>query len=470
TGYTLPKMNMAFIPSTDNSDFYINIEFPYGYSLEDTTKGMEKIEELVLDYLPPSSIKTYATFSGTSSGSGMSFRNTPYQGGMHIVLVPVKERDYDIHDAIREIQYLISEAVPDAQVEVANGGFDRLVGFIAAGGGFGVKLVGDDNEVLYETASRIADYLMTDPEVMSCTINASYDNASAVMNTNYEALSSLGISSYEAGMTNAILFNGMTVGKYTDPDTEKRYDIHVSSDIMDYPIDESILSLIRISGAAGDVSMATLADLKVKNELSQINHSERAKSMSVSAKITSESTTAIQARLGEWLKENPLPEGVSRDQSGLGALVADAVPPMVRAMLIAIFLVYFVMVMVFERYNQPLQVMMTVPFCLIGVTLSLTVFGTSLNMVSILGVVSLAGMLVNNGIILIDSINQLNREKRSALLQERGVDITSLTEEEMMGRLEKEMELQMLFENTASGSTSRLRPILMSSLTTILGV
>ena len=96
-------------------------------------------------------------------------------------------------------------------------------------------------------------------------------------------------------------------------------------------------------------------------------------------------------------------------------------------MVIGVFLVYFVMVMVFERFNQPFQIMLTLPFCIIGVTLSLAAFGTTMNMIAILGVVSLMGMLVNNGIILIDSINQLFRERRSQLLERKGIAVADLT-------------------------------------------
>ena len=114
--------------------------------------------------------------------------------------------------------------------------------------------------------------------------------------------------------------------------------------------------------------------------------------------------------------------------------------------------------------------MLTLPFCIIGVTLSLAAFGTTMNMIAILGVVSLMGMLVNNGIILIDSINQLFRERRSQLLERKGIAVADLTEKEMEGKLDVDSELSALTSSVSDGTVSRLRPILMSSLTTILGV
>ena len=407
TGYTLTEQKMAFIPSTDNSDFNINIKFPYGYTLEDTDKGMRMVEKIVSDYLPSDDVKTTVTYVGRQAGSILSLTSSPNEGGIHVVLVPVKDRDWDIHTAINDLQYMLEEKVPGAEVDVANGGFDRYVNLMSNGGGFGITLTGSDSDELYKVAEEIRDYLNTDPQVVKATISATYDDVSAVMNANYDNLSSLGLTSYQAAMTNAILFNGTDIGTFTDPETKDRFDIHLSSDVSDYPVNESLLSILKISGETGNVSVDSVSDITLESELSQIAHTDRSPSMTVNAKIMGESTTDIYLRFNEYIAKNPLPEGIKIKETGLGDLVKDSVVPIAQAMVIGIFLVYFVMVMVFERYNQPLQVMITVPFCIIGVTLSLAAFGTTLNMIAILGIVSLMGMLVNNGIILIDSINQL---------------------------------------------------------------
>lgn len=469
TVFILPHLSMAFLPSTDNGDFYINVSFPYGYNKDETKEGMEKIENIMLDYLDEGTVKTYVVYSGKESGSGISFTNSENEGGIHAVLVPVNKRNYNLHDAITDLQKIISEKVPDATISVTNGGFDRLVGFIS-GSGFGIELIGDDTEELYDECVKIRDFLLTDDEIMTSEINATYSNLSSVMNANYDNLSSLGFTSYEAAMTTAILFNGMDIGRFTDSVTGDKYDIHLSSDVKDYPLDESLMASLKLKGQAGTTSLTSLADIRTEAELSEIHHENRAKSMTVTATMTGESTTGIQRRFDEWLLDNPLPDGITIKKSGLGELLSDSIPPLVSALAIAIFLVYFVMVMVFERYNQPLQIMATVPFCLVGVGLSLLLFNSTLNLVSILGLVSLMGMLVNNGIILCDSINYLNREWRIEKLTKLGFKTDDMTEKEMYGRLSLEEEKDVLFSHVKEGAVSRLRPILMSSLTTILGV
>lgn len=469
TLYTIPNIQAAFIPSTDNNDFYVSVEFPYGYKLEETNKGMLRAEEVMKETVPEDSIETYVLYAGKSTDA-MAFSNQGNIGGMHIVLVPVSERDYDIHSMIRELQFNLEKELPDAKVKVSNGGYDRLIGFVSGGGGYGLKLIGNDEEELYQAALKVEEYLKTDPEVISTSIDASYDNTDAVIKMSTDYLSSLGLTGYEAGMTTAILFNGMDVGSFRDSSGE-RYDIHLSSDIHDYPINESTLSMVKLTTQAGSkVSFPSVSELEIENTLSQINHSDRARSITVSASLTSESPTGVSNRVNQYIAENPLPTSVSTATGGLVELLADSLVPIAAALIIAVFLVYLVMVMIFERFRQPLLVMMTVPFCLIGVTVSLVLFGSTLNLVSILGIVSLAGMLVNNGIIMVDYINQLRDSERRNRAEELGVETKFMTDAELIGTHDINYELELLNRATRVGTASRLRPILMSSLTTILGV
>ena len=126
-------------------------------------------------------------------------------------------------------------------------------------------------------------------------------------------------------------------------------------------------------------------------------------------------------------------------------LITDAIPPMITALAIALFLLYTVMVLQFERFRQPLLIMVSIPFCVIGVIVGLLMFGSSMNLVAMLGVIALGGIVVNNGIILIDYMNQLRAENPCTT----------------------EAELE---ETVIAGSSSRIKPIAMTTLTTMLGV
>lgn len=438
-------LGIAFIPSTDNSDFYVYLEFPIGQSLEETELRMKQSEKLISNAIPE--IKTAVYYSGNSGG--MAAGDSPNAGYAHIVLVPVSERTRRIHTIILETQKLLSSNIPDAKVKVSNGGFDKLVGYVSGGGGYGLTLVSEDMNLLLSEANRIEDFLKTDIEVVTTNVDTSFDNTTLVMDMSHEYMSSLGITSYEAGITSAILFSGMNSGKFTD-ENGNRYSIKLESDITDKQITKDTISNINIKSLSGkNISFDSISNTKINQSISQINHSDRAKTVTISATLVSEDTSGVATRVNEYLNLNPLKEGVKSKTGGIMELLGDAIPPMISALFIACFLVYTVMVLQFEKFKQPLLVMGTIPFCLIGVVLGLMIFGSTLSLISLMGIIALAGVVVNNGIILIDYINLLRKQNLKNNKKENN---------------------QTLKEIIITGSASRVRPILMTTLTTMLGV
>ncbi len=466
TVYVLPNMRFSFIPSTDNSDFYINLTFPENYSLEDTKAAVEKASLILKEEVPE--IKTYVAYSGKSMNF-TDFANKVNTAAIHVVLVPVKERDRDIHDIILDMQYILDEQLIDANVEVSNGGYDRLVSFVADGAGYGITLVSEDMDALYKAAKEIEIELKKNPEVITTSMNATNDASSAVVSATYDMLSSMGMTAQSAGQTAAILYYGMDIGKYTDSAMDKRFDIHLYSDVPEKRMNEETLNQILVTSMIGRTSnLNTIAEIDLEKELSQINHNDRAKTITVSALLTGESTDNVTRSINEYLERNPLPSNVTTQQGGLGSLVTDAAGPIIGALLIAIFLCYLVMVAVFERYDQPFLIMLLFPFSLIGAVLGLSVFASSLSMVSIMGIVALVGMLVNNGIVICDYANLRRREMREEELTKQGVAFDEYTT--TLGLLSYEEEMAILKENITKGTATRLRSILMTTLTTIMGV
>ncbi len=463
--YILPNMEFTFIPSTDNGDFYINVTLPQTYSLEETHQAMNKIEELVIEAVPE--MKADVVFSGKDMS--VLSQATKNKGAIHVVLTSVKDRDRDIHEIILQVQELLSANIPDATISVENGGFDRLINLVSNGGGYGLMLVGEDTDALYEAAERIEAQLKTYPEVMTTSISATNDMKTAVINGTYDYLTSLGVPAKEAGLTSAILFYGTDVGKYSQEGSDDRYDIHLYSDIQDQELSTDRLNDIKITSLAGaTISLANVTSLDLEENLSQINHDDRATSLTISATLTTESTDSVTKKINQYLAENPLPSGISTKTSGLGEMVETSMTPLIEALLIAMFLVYLVMVAVFERFDQPFLIMLLFPFCIIGAVVALSIFSSSMSIVSILGIVSLIGMLVNNGIVIADYANLARKNDREKLLTMKGVEFDEYTE--TLGMLSYREEKAILDRETAEGSASRLRAILMTTLTTVLGV
>jgi HAE1 family hydrophobic/amphiphilic exporter-1 len=146
------------------------------------------------------------------------------------------------------------------------------------------------------------------------------------------------------------------------------------------------------------------------------------------------------AEAGRIVAQTPMPEGISAMVSGQSEEMTESFRSMQFALALAIFLVYIVMASQFESLIHPLVILFTIPLALVGAVLALFLTGTTINIVALIGVIMLAGIVVNNAIVLVDLINQLRAQ---------GMD-----------RIEAIME----------AGAARLRPILMTSLTTALGL
>ncbi len=140
------------------------------------------------------------------------------------------------------------------------------------------------------------------------------------------------------------------------------------------------------------------------------------------------------------MEKQPLNSSVEWRLKGVGGLIGDSLSELGLVILISLFLVYAVMAIQFERLVQPLIIMASVPFSFIGVVGGLAVFGSDLSLISFLGIIALAGIVVNNAIVQVDRINQLRNDGMK------------------------------LDDAVIKGSVSRLRPILMTTLTTFFGV
>ena len=320
-------LGLTFIPSTDSGDFYVNLDFSKGTQINQTDQKMRQVYDIIKQNVPEIKNAVYYTGKGQS---GFSVSAAENQGYIHIILVPVSERKRDIHEIMIMVQELIAAQIPDVTVSVENGGFDKLLGYVSGGGGYGITLEGEDLDLLYETAQRIKKFIEQDSEVLSVGLDTTFDTSTMVIDMNQEALSSLGITSYEAGITSAILFRGLDSGVYKDDANDKSYTIRIESDKTGKAVTFDDIANVHLIAPTGDsVSLSNLADIHVDESVSQINHTNRSKTITVTARMRSEDTAGLNSRVKAYLKNNPLPSGVKSSEGGLMELITDAIPPMI---------------------------------------------------------------------------------------------------------------------------------------------
>lgn len=432
----LSMLTVSFLPPTDTGEFEIHVETPRGYSLARTSAAVDAVDGILRRAVPE--IEAAVFYVG--AGSALAITATPNQAFGRIRLVPSGARDRTIQEILPLVQEALSSGVPDADITVLNGGFDALLALGTGGQGFQMEIYGPNLEAVTASAQEALRILERDPAVFKAELSVRTDAQQLYADLSQVYMGRLGVSPYEAGVTSRILFAGMQAGRLRAGDED--FDIRLESDLTDAPVTEDTLNAIVLRTRDGRrLSFSAFSTMEARPALSRIDRRNRSFSVDVRGYLRGEDQGGVTARMNAAMAAAALPAGVRYRVSGTSELIGDSMRSLVFMLAISVFLVYSVMVIQFERFMQPLIIMAAIPFCMIGVALGLYLFGSGLSIIAMLAIIALGGTVVNNAIVLVDYTNQLRRdygmERRAAVIQ---------------------------------GAGARLRPILMTALTTIFGV
>ncbi len=434
--FSFDFLGFTFIPPTDMSEIQIELETPPGYTLDMTREKVDTVEQMVRELVPE--VDAIIFYVGQKGALSLSKSSSHAFG--RIRLVETRDRDrssFDIMDVLREE---IPARIPDIDITIVNGGLDSYLAVATGGQGFVIEVFGNTMEDVVAAARRVQNIMSQDPNVSKTGLNISFNKQELVSDLALDYMGTLGVTPYEAAVSSRILFNGITIGTYREGGNS--YDIFLNSEIAGETITGDILDQLAIKSSSGTlISFTNFSDISLQPSLSGINHENRMKSILVTGYLKEPNLRGTSERVTNQVRALSLPIGVDWRISGSAAEMTESFSSLMYAMLIAVFLVYMVMVIQFERFTQPLIVMASIPFTVIGIVAGLLVFRSTLSIVSFMGIIALFGIVVNNAIVLIDFINLIRRRE--------------------------DMDLM---EAVLAGGSSRLKPILMTTLTTILGI
>ena len=430
-------VGLTFIPSADTGEFYVFMRFPESYTLEQSRQQVLLAELIIREQVPEIDKAYFFTGYASEYGRTSTVHNAAYG---KILLESMRERERGVHEIITAVQFALEERLLDADIVVENGGFDQLMALATEGMGFQIRLTAQNFELLQQTAGIVEQILAADPQVYKTTTTMDFDREMAIGDLALHHLGTLGFSTFEAAMTSRILLTGEQVGTFRG--TQGEMPIYLRSNLRSQPLTTDVMEQIQLVDSQGRaVSFSTFMDLRIEPAFSRIEHRDRVRTISVTGYLTDQDVSGITRRIEQQLNELDLPFGVSWSIGGTTELLMSSLNKLLLVLAIAVFLVYAVMVIQFERFTQPLIVMVSIPFCIVGVVLGLMLFGSNFSIVAFLGIIALGGIVVNNAIVLIDYINLLRKERD-------------------MG----------IYQAVIHGSVRRLRPILMTTLTTFFGV
>ncbi len=434
-------LNTAFVQDGDHSRLQVQVEVPIGTALDETharsTGVLAQVEDLV-----PGEERVHSLLSvGGGSGIAALFTGDDNEGSLEVSLVPIRDRERSQGDIERSVRAAL-RMVPGAEIQVGPT-FNPMGGE----GDLTVELRGYDLDVARELGEELRDRLMAMPEVDQVT--SSLEDQAPQVEVDYDRakLAELGLTVAQVSGVVSTAFQGDGAGEYLDG--EEGSDIVVRY-APAYREDLDELRRLPVATQSGDVvRLDTVATVEEGLAPASITRLDQARTSSLTVYLADQYVNAqgrtveknLHASIGavrDTVAGVEMPEGFSYEIGGSADDFTESFAYLGLALLAAIFLVYAVMAGQFESLRQPFIIVFAVPLALIGVVWGLALTGTALDVSALIGVIMLVGIVVNNGIVMVDAANQLRLQGR--------------------GRTEA----------IAEASRMRLRPVLMTSLTTIL--
>lgn len=426
--FLIPVLGVNLVPSFSQGEFYFQVTLPEGTPLEATDRFIAGAQE-VLEGDPR--VDSYAS---TAGGSGLSLSSTGSEGEstarIQVRMKPgMKAEDEEAVAAKLRERLAVSEL---ARFEMGRPTYFTFRTPIEA------EVYGDDLAQLHAAAEELRDDMEHVTGLVDVRTTAELGNPELQVEFNREQLTRLGLDLAQVAETVRSKVQGTVATRFQQGDRE--IDIRVRSVEMGRASVDDLSSLIVGQRDGVPIPLSAVATVTAAEGPSEIRRIGQKRVAVVSGNLSARSMGEVAADVRAAIGRMSLPPGVTASLSGQEEEMQRSFRSLALAGLLALFLVYLVMACEFESLIHPFVVMFTVPLGAVGTIGALALTGHSIDVVAILGAVMLAGIVVDNAIVLIDGVNQLREQgmsKEDALLH---------------------------------GGLNRLRPILMTSACTVLGL
>ncbi len=430
-------LGTEFLPYMDDGKIRVRVTMPPQSSVQETEEVTRRLEEIVRTM--PAVESMFTTSGGYIFGRGTAeFSN---RSGIDVQLVPLEERPVTSNDWIADVRMKIAAAqIPEARIMVTK---TQIRGIRTSSGesDVSIKVQGRDLDVLAGLANDVMARVRNVDGLSNIEKSLEEAKPELRIRVDRERAAELGISIRDIGETVRTAIDGTIASRYTEGDRE--YDIRVllaRSEVSSLRDVENLIIYPRVGPPTMLRSVAQVREGIGPVTITRENQN-RIVDVTADASGTDRSIGEIMMDVRAGLDALPLPDGYAIIYGGQEETIEENNRNLIVIITLAIFLVYVVMAVQYESLLNPFVILATIPLSLVGVIASLLLTGTAVGATVMLGVILLAGIVVNNSIVLVEYIEILRREKG--------------------------MPVQ---EAILAAGPLRLRPIVMTTLTTVVGM
>lgn len=432
----IPVLGVEIYAGEEINTFSVRVNMPAGTNLDATTKTVEQVEEVVND-LPEEEVRAVFSTPGlTITDDDWVYRTDT--GQVWLDLSPIYKRERTSDDIIAELREKLGGISGAEDIEIA-----KLNQGPPIGKPIEVKFKGKYFDEMEAAADEIKSYLATFPNVIEIGDDYEPGKEEVRFRVDPERAALHGLSVAQVGLAIRYAIDGVVADTLYDGDEELDVVVRLDMDRLETP--EDLLNLPLLTPRGDSITLGQVAEYRVESAMTVIKRYKNQRAITVFAGINEDvegpTSVEVNQKIEEkWEEIQARHSGVDIDFSGEFKEFAKAFAGILQLFLFGLLLMYAILGTQFRSYIQPLVIFFTVPFAFIGAVFGLWLSGNPFSLVTMYGVVALAGVAVNDAIVLISFINTKRREGMPA--KEAVVEA---------GRL-------------------RMRPILLTSLTTIAGL
>jgi multidrug efflux pump subunit AcrB len=439
-----PLLGLGFFPRTDPGQFVIDIKAPTGTRLEITNQYIKRVETDIRQIVSPRDLDMVVSNIGITPDFSAIYTSN---SGQHTAFVQVSlKKDHSVgsYEYMRRVRSKLTADLPELSVYFQSGGLVDSVVNLGLPAPIDIQVSGNDQKEAYRMAAAISQKVGQLKGVSDVLIPQDLDYPGIQLNVNREMGARLGLSSQEVvdNVITALTSNGMIAPSYwVDPKNGNNYMLTVQ-----YPETQvsSLTDLKQIPlhapGNSNPTDLEAVSDVKMINTPTEVDHYQLRRVIDVYVSPSGEDLGGLASRVDKVISNAKLPENVRVTMRGSVEGMRQSFKSFSIGLVLSIVLVYLILMAQFASFIDPFIILLAIPPGITGVILFLLLTHTTVNVMSLMGVIMMTGIVVSNSILIVEFTRSLRKE---------GMPIE---------------------EAVATACRVRLRPVLMTSLATILGM
>ena len=440
----VPLLGVSFFPRTDPGQFMMNLKLASGTRIDVTETEIGRVEDIIRKVVPPSQLEMIV--SNIGSIPDFSAIYTP-NSGTHTAFIQVSLKDghqTGSYEFMEQVRRRLSEEMPEITAYFQSGGLVDAVLNMGLPAPIDLQFAGSNMNKSYQTAVSLAEKIRSLPGVAEIYIPQDLDYPALQLNIDRMRAGQLGLDQKEvvSNVITALTSNAMIAPTYwIDPKNGYDYlltvqypknQVHGLEDLKAIPI--------RASGAANPTRVDAVGSLTSIVSPTEVDHYQIRRVVDVYVRNGPEDLARIADAIDGLIAKTKIPDGVTVTLRGIVQGMRSSFRSFATGLILSVVLLYLIMVAQFRSFMDPLIILVAVPPGLMGILMTLVATDTTLNVMSLMGIVMFVGISVSNSILIVEFTRHLREE---------GMSVKAAV---------------------AMAARVRLRPVLMTSLATLIGL